>query len=432
MSIGANDYSTPDEEVIFYLDLSTDFTKEKRVRKAIKEFISEYNELHSSVSYGLIMFKKNKEIYSLLDENQEKLLESVSETWEQREKEYSYFENGLYYVLAYVFQKSRTEPKVYRIIVLSDNPSSQTNEYHTALYNLILKCKNFSTYIDIIRLGNQKFYEDDVKLKIIASETFGGVLYCRDDKELKTYLLSLTESRREYSMREITTGEIDKSNTLFYERLATDLISLTSEDTKICLICKEEICQICGKPNDTLHKCYSCNVAFHHCCAAHYSAKNNIGIPYIFRCPNCGALLKIEEKYVLPLFEKDTEEIEKKPRESFLLDEKILAQEKVSINQANIEEELIKKTEEQKEKRIKVGGYFGSEIVLGKDKSAKMIKKTRKSKEMSDTKTEDKKQKISITKLNPPVSNQSVKFCPLCGEAVKGSQFCPKCGSKID
>jgi len=421
------------EEVIFYLDLSTDFAKERRVRKAIKDFISEYNELKEAVSYGMVLFKKNKEIFSLFDADQDAITEKIKELWEERDKEESYFENGLYYILAYIFKKSRTKPQVYRVIVLSDRASSQTNEYHTALYNLVLKCKNFSAFIDIIRVGDKKFYEDDVKLKIIASETFGGVLYCRDDKELKTYLSSLTESRKEYSIRETSIGEIDTENIPFYERLATDLLSLTSEDTNICILCGEEICQVCKNTNDILHKCYNCNVAFHQCCVAHYSVKNNIGIPYIFRCPNCGALLKIEKQLVETLIKKEkSKEIQKQPKQSFLVDNKASEREGREKIQVSKEQEITQQVKAKKEQRIRVGGFFGNEIVIGNDSNSESPKKKDNGESVETINKEEEEEKISITSLNPPKSGNSLKFCPLCGEAVKTSHYCPKCGSKID
>lgn len=421
------------EEVIFYLDLSTDFAKERRVRKAIKDFISDYNELKEAVSYGMVLFKKNKEIFSLFDADQDAITEKIKELWEERDKEESYFENGLYYILAYIFKESRTKPQVYRVIVLSDKASSQTNEYHTALYNLVLKCKNFSAFIDIIRVGDKKFYEDDVKLKIIASETFGGVLYCRDDKELKTYLSSLTESRKEYSIRETSIGEIDTENIPFYERLATDLLSLTSEDSKICSLCGEEICQICKDTNDVLHKCYNCNVAFHQCCVAHYSVKNNIGIPYIFRCPNCGALLKIERQLIEPLIKKEKpKEIKNQPKQSFLLDKKDTERVGMEKRQVSKEQEISKSVKAKKEQRIRVGGFFGNEIVVGNGSSHETPKKKATAAPTKMLKKEDDEESISITSLNPPKSISSMRFCPLCGEAVKDSHFCPKCGSKID
>ena len=90
---------------------------------------------------------------------------------------------------------------MYRIIVLSDSPRSLSEEYNSALYDLILKAKHFSIYIDIIRVGDKKFYKDDVKLKVITSETFGGTLYCREEKQLKRYLSSLVGSRKDYSFR---------------------------------------------------------------------------------------------------------------------------------------------------------------------------------------------------------------------------------------
>lgn len=432
MSEPKSNYSITKEEVIFYLDLSTDFAWGRRVRKGIKEFMSEYNELKQLVTYGIVLFKKNKEIFSLFDAHQEKILDTIKELWDEREMGLSYFENGLYYILAYIFKKSRTEPHVYRVIVLSDKPSSQTNEYHSALYNLVLKCKNFSTYIDIIRLGDQKFYEDDVKLKIIASEAFGGVLYCQDDKNLNTYLTSLTESRKDHSIRQSSMEDIDTDSIPFYERLATDLISLTSEDQKLCLVCEDELCQICESPNDILRKCYNCNGAFHHCCAAKYSLNNNIGIPYIFRCPNCGALLKIEKEFVMPHIEKEKRKPKpEQTRNPFLLDKEQSLTTESRSREVEEEQRSEPQADEPKERKIKIGGFFGNEIVIRKDGSTKVSKQKVETGSSENLLEEEKEEQISITSLNPPRPEQTLKFCPVCGEAVKGSPFCPHCGSDL-
>ncbi len=423
------------EEVVFYIDLSTDFIKEKRVRKAIEDFIDEYNEMDKEASYGLALFKKNKDIFSIFDEGEETIIDTISEVWDEREEGANYFENGLYYILAYIFQKSRSEPKIYRIIVLSDRPSEQSEDYHTALYDLILKSKTFNTFIDIIRIGDKKFYPDDVKLRIIASETFGGVLYCRNSKELSTYLNSLTKSREEYSFELDEVEEIVCENLLFYERLATDLISLTDGESKVCSLCEGEQCQICEDPKDIPHKCYNCGICFHNCCIAKFSAENNIGVPYIFRCPDCGALLKIDNDLITPFLEKEEE---KQEEFSFLIDKEVVAQKEANTKEHVEEEEEV----EPKEKKIKVGGFFGNEIILDKKTSSDTEDSVGKEpegleiQEINDEREEEKEEeeesKISITTLNPPKSVPTIKFCPLCGESVKGSKFCPKCGSKLE
>jgi hypothetical protein len=233
--------------------------------------------------YGLVIFKTNKELFTIYNQEPEEILATIKEIWDEREKDINYFENGLYEILAYIFKKSRKIHKLYRIIVISDAPSSLSEEYNTALYDLVLKAKNFSTYIDILRVGNQKFYNDDVKLKVITSETFGGTLYCRNEKHLKRYLSSLVRSREEYSSKSSYKEEISPKDYAFFERLATDLISISSLDYKTCFFCDNEVCEICEDPNDELHKCFNCNSCFHSCCIAQYSINNNIGVPYIFR-----------------------------------------------------------------------------------------------------------------------------------------------------
>ena len=162
------------EEIIFYLDLSTNFLKKKHVTRAIKEFIEEKDKVKISEpsSYGLVLFQaEHNPINIYAKDNAESILNTIEESWDSRELETSYLENGLFEIFSYIFWKSRTTKKLYKVIIISDKASELPEDYYNAVYGLILKAKKFSTSINIIRVGKDSDYPDTVKLKIISSET---------------------------------------------------------------------------------------------------------------------------------------------------------------------------------------------------------------------------------------------------------------------
>ncbi len=394
------------EEIIFYLDLSTEFLKKKTLLKSIKSFSEGNNKANIDSTYGFVIFKKEKEVFSVYDKDTSFIIETIDDLWEEREIGSSYFENGLYETLAHVFKKSRTFPKRYRVIVFSDSPSTQSEDYHSALYNLVLKAKNFSTYIDIIRIGEEKFYDDDVKLKVITSETYGGTLYCSDNKQFSNYLNSLIRSKSEFNMIQTESSKISEDEHIFYDRLATDLITISPDDNKTCILCEQKICPICEALSDEVHKCYNCDGPYHSCCATEYSIVNNIGLPYIFRCPQCSAILKLDKDFVNMVLEEKSEDqmqaIEKEP----------------AIEPSIDLDETDRGMQERITKKVKVGGFFGKEISVDAVKSNNEV-------------GGQSEEKMTITALRPPKARKTIQLCSICGATVKNSHICPVCGSKI-
>ena len=76
--------------------------------------------------------------------------------------------------------------------------------------------------------------------------------------------------------------------------------------------------------------------------------------------------------------------------------------------------------------KVRVGGYFGQEIVVDdKLKSAKLkIKDLPKSPIFEEKK--------SITQLRPPKKRTTIKFCKICGCSVTNVICCPNCGANIE
>ena len=454
--------SVNSEEFIFYIDLITDFIKKKNIIKAIGNFIREKAKFNTLSSYGLLIFQKDDNPVTLYEETDfETISELINEKWETKETERSFFENGLFEILAYVFRKSRDARKDYRIIILSDTPSTLSADYHNALYDLLIKAKKFDTFIDIIRVGDEKFYNDDVKLKVVTSETHGGVLYCNDAKSFLNIIVSLIQSKSEFSVVQTdANSQILKEDKIFYEKLAVDLISLDSDEEEKCDICEKEVCPICSAYSDEVHKCFNCNVRYHACCAADYSISNNIGFNHVFRCIQCDTLLKLDEEYVDMIYEEEYEEqrenelispdiieesIEEDPLDENLIEEQVIEEQVVEedYNQVIIGEGILNPEKlksppslskppsiETPSKKVRVGGFFGQVVTVKPNSSNNnLVSSATGSVEKLSEGSTHVEEKLSITTLRPP-RRSTVKLCKMCGQTLIGTSTCTKCGFK--
>ncbi len=410
-----NDTTKFSEEIIFYLDLLSDFLEKNKLREIIKEFIEEKNTYNKDNTYGVLIFIENDNPKFLYNQNNsDELIQFFDSNFDSREKSESYFENGLFEVLSHIFEKSRSIERNFRIIVLTDTPSDRSEDYHNALYDLLIKAKSFHTSIDIIRVGSEKFYSDDVKLKIISSETHGGSFYCTNLVQFRDTMNSLIKNKQEFNVisKKETILEEDK---LFFEKLAVDLISLDGDDEEICLLCNQEVCPICEAYMDEIHKCYNCGAKFHGCCIGEYALTNNIGFNHLLRCPQCETLLKLDEKFIDILNKEKQEELGLTSSEIPVIEEvSPLPDDGTSVFTE------VKKT-------VKVGGYFGQKINV----KASAPFTTMDFKPKSDI-VQPQSQNIeivSITRLRPP--RKKLKICPMCGTSVRGGDRCSNCGSKV-
>ncbi|MFW9822654.1 MAG: hypothetical protein ACFFE4_06960 [Candidatus Thorarchaeota archaeon] len=426
------------EEFIFYLDLTTNFLKKKSITKAISSFIKEKDKFNALSSYGVLIFQKDENPVSEYDiKDSDSILKIIDEAWEKREINNSYLENGLYEILAYIFRNSRKARKNYRVIIVSDAPSKLSEDYYNALYDLLIKAKKFSAFIDIVRVGTEKFYEDDVKLKVISSETQGGMFYCTNEKLLQNILGSLIQNKSEFKiLKTEETDQILLEDKVFYERLAVDLISLSPDDEEICTICEQELCPICDAHSDEIHKCFNCDTKFHNCCAAKYSLARNIGFKHLFRCPQCETLLKLDEEFVEMVYEEDLEEglpvMDEIESPDIEIQEEAYPEEETT-SEESFDEEEAPSTEapeppppSEVTKKIKVGGFFGKEIEIKLKNGTSGTPETTIPQVESDS--------VSITNLNPPKKKRetSIRLCKICGATLQKTNSCPMCGARVD
>ena len=419
------------EDIYFYLDLSKEILKKKDILKAIKYYIDEKNKANIKGHYSILIFQdKGNPIFITDKKDSNVLTVAIEENWKFRPKKKSYFENGLFYIFSYIAETVRKKSKNNRVIIITDTPSDLDVEYQKALFNLVSKIKFFPTFIDIIRVSDKdtRFYSDEVKLNILASDTKGGIFYVKEKKEFFDVLKKLVKSKQQVST--YTNGNIDqiklsKEDYAFYDRLALKLKKIPKNTTGAkCYFCKEEICPICSQIDDIPLVCASCNTYFHYCCATNFAINNNIGIPHIFRCPNCDILIKIDQDLIV---ETSTVNPNLKSIDEYIKTEEVgqSVGEKSRVGELTskdiIEGEGWKSKEIEhieKPKTVRFGGFFGK-VYQVKKSGDKVVY-----------------EKLSPNPLSKKEAIQEIKFriCPVCGMHITSSEQknCSKCGAKLE
>jgi hypothetical protein len=240
------------EDIYFYLDLTKDILKKKEIIKAIKYYIDEKNKMNVYGHYSLLIFQEEGNPIFITDKKDAGIItNSIEENWKLRPKTQSYFENGLFYIFSFIAETVRKKSKFNRIIIITDTPSDLSEDYQEALFNLVSKIKNFPTFIDIIRIseGDKRFFSDDVKLNMLASDTKGGIFYIQDKKEFSPTIKKLVKTKQ------FTSTFIDQPDRIkismedysFYNQLAKSLIKSEIPETQsVCYLCKYDLCPVCS------------------------------------------------------------------------------------------------------------------------------------------------------------------------------------------
>jgi hypothetical protein len=451
------------EDVFFYLDLTKDFVKVKEVIKAVKYYIVEKNKINVKGHYGLLIFQeKGNPIFITGKKDSDIIENAIQENWKTRPKKQSFFENGLFYIFSYIAENIKKKSKYNRIIIITDTPSDLSDDYTEALFNLVSKIKVFPTFIDIIRVSEkeERFFKDDVKLNILASDTKGGIFYIYNRGDFMPTIKKLVKSKQIVSTIENQPDriKIKKDDYDFYSHLAKSLKPAPLSEVGVkCHFCQEEICPCCANVNDRLLICEECGTKFHKCCVTNYTIQNNIGIPHIFRCPKCDILLKINQDDIVSPYDEKMESaeeyIESEETQPNQLEEESITE----IDYLEIKEPLEEKREmpdiikmeasDVEQKSIRIGGFFGSYYKVQKE-GEKLVyqKSTKPNNSMNDSPKVVKNSKIiTEPKLKNPSEKQdrnstnkempSFFVCPGCGIHINGKDkdrhSCPNCGFKL-
>jgi rubrerythrin len=458
------------EDVFFYLDLTKDFIKVKEVIKVVKYYIAEKNKINIKGHYGLLIFQEKGDPIFITDKKDSDIIENaIEENWKTRPKKQSFFENGLFYIFSYIAETIKKKSKCNRIIIITDTPSDLSEDYTEALFSLVSKIKAFPTFIDIIRVSEKKerFFKDDVKLNILASDTKGGIFYISDKKDFIPTIKKLVKNKQIVSIFENQHDriKIKKDDYYFYSHLAKSLKPAPLKDVGLkCHFCQEEICPCCADVNDKLLVCEECGSTFHKCCVTNYTLQHNIGIPHIFRCPKCQILLKINQDDIVSPYDEKMESaevyIETEEIQPDQLEESITASDYLEIEEPLKEKRELPDTSrieesEAEKKAIRIGGFFGSYFEVKKEGDKLVYQKTtRPNNSKKDSQkvtnkskiiTEPKLKKVEISQYWKPLEKQdrsstdkgrpSFFVCPGCGTHIKGKDkdrpLCPYCGFKL-
>ena len=459
------------EDVFFYLDLTKDFLKVKEVIKAVKYYISEKNKINIKGHYGLLIFQEIGNPIFITGKKDSDIIENaIQENWKTRPKKHSFFENGLFYIFSYIAETIKKKSKYNRIIIITDTPSDLSEDYTEALFNLVSKIKNFPTFIDIIRVSEkeERFFKDDVKLNILASDTKGGIFYIHTRNDFMPTIKKLVKSKQIVSTFEDQHDriKIEKDDYHFYSQLAKSLKPAPLSDVGLkCHFCQEEICPCCANINDKLLICEDCGTKFHKCCVTNYTIQHNIGIPHIFRCPKCDILLKINQDDIVSPYDEKMESAEdyieiKEIQPDQLEEESIMASgylknEEPLEEKKEMSDSIIIEASEAEQKTIRVGGFFGNYYKVKKEGDKLVYLKTIKpNNSMKDSQkvtknlktiTEPKLKKVEIPQYWKPLEKQNRNstdkekpnffVCPGCGTQISGKDkyrhSCPYCGFKL-
>jgi len=427
------------EDIYFYLDLTKEMLRKKELIKTIKYYIEEKNKANIKGHYSLLMFQEKGNPVFITDKKEANIItNAIEENWKFRPKKISYFENGLFYIFSYIAETVRKKSKYNRIIIITDTPSDLGSEYQEALFNLVSKIKYFPTFIDIIRISEKgtRFFSDDVKLNVLASDTKGGIFYVQDRKEFSDVIKKLVKTKQLVSIFADRPDhiKISKEDFAFYDKLARKLKEPVNATGLKCHFCHEEICPICGELSDIPLFCDSCNTSFHQCCVTNYTFHHHIGIPHIFRCPNpdCDVLLQINQDLIVQASINDYIGIDglEKTLESQDIKESSIVEKK------EVDEDIPLKDQipEEKPKTVRIGGFFGKVYTVKKLGDKIVYEKTTKSSLNPPSKTEPTESKESINShLNNNKKELHFRFCPECGTQITSNeQFkCPNCGTKL-
>jgi len=444
--------------------------KKKDIIKSIKSYIEEKNKVNIKGHYAILIFQEEGNPIFITDKkNADIITKAIEENWKTRPKEQSFFENGLFYIFSYIAETVRKKSKFNRVLIITDTPSDLNEEYQDAVFNLVDKIKHFPTFIDIIRVAEKgkRFYKDDVKLNILASETKGGNFLIHDKKEFNAIITKLVKSKQL-----VTTFvdrpdqiKISQDDYMFYSRLAKQLKPPEMMEASNCYFCGEQICPVCADINDIPLLCEDCGASFHSCCAINYTITHNIGIPHIFRCPRseCDVLLQIDENEIvevsgeegvtsvkeyigMEIYDDDSPQIlsvedfksmETSEIESYT-ETKTLPQ-APSLPKSDVralEEppvERMSKIPGGFEKTVKIGGFFGKMYKVRKDGDKIIYERTAKSykAEVTTELPSGKKEAWSPTSTKLKKTS-SINICPICGTSLKqGIKKCKNCGSAL-
>nr|MDO8112168.1 hypothetical protein [Candidatus Sigynarchaeota archaeon] len=285
----------PAEDTIFYFDLaSRGIVSKKAIVKNVLNFIKAKQKETTGSNYGVVAFQHgedNPAFHEALAKDEDELNPFLKDNLKFSTKAHP-IEQGLMLASTYLIEAYRTTRNhVLRMIVISDGPTEESNlDLLNALMDLLDTIKYFPVFIDIIRVGDQRVYPDDVKLKLITDATQGVLCYANSDDAFKDIMEQLATQKK--VSRLSGTSIEDKRG--YFEGLCWNLIDPGIPDAT-CTICKK------GKDagNGIFLQCENCGSPYHIICAGEIGHTEYEALPGIFRCKHCNCLLLSRSRKVV-------------------------------------------------------------------------------------------------------------------------------------
>ncbi len=283
----------PAEDVIFYFDLGTrGVVYKKSIVKQVQRFIKTKEKEHPESNWGIVAFtheEDNPRFHEGLAKDEEELEPFLKDNLKFVTKAHP-LEQGLMLASTYLVDAYRTTRNhALRMIVISDGPTEGSNaDLVNALMDLLDTIKHFPVYIDIIRVGDERVYPDDVKLRMIAEMANGKVYYAVKDESFKDIMEILVSGTPEAPLR----GTIPIEKRTFFEGLCWSLLE-TGIPGSSCIACSH------GEDFGTVLQCENCGAPYHGSCATSIAQQEYEAFPGIFRCKKCDCLLNTASKKII-------------------------------------------------------------------------------------------------------------------------------------
>jgi hypothetical protein len=283
----------PAEDVIFYFDLGTrGVVYKKSIVKQVQRFVKTREKEHPGSNWGIVAFQHeedNPRFHEGLAKDEDELEPFLKDNLKFVAKAHP-LEQGLMLASTYLVDAYRTTRNhTLRMIVISDGPTEGSNvDLLNALMDLLDTIKYFPVYIDIIRIGDERVYPDDVKLRMIAEKANGKVYYAVTDESFKDIMEILLAASSTLLKR----GLLPIEKRTYFEGLCWSLLETGIPGTS---------CKACGQGEQygTVLQCENCGTPYHGSCATSIAQQEYEAFPGIFRCKKCDCLINTASKKII-------------------------------------------------------------------------------------------------------------------------------------
>ncbi|HME53572.1 MAG TPA: PHD finger domain-containing protein [Candidatus Lokiarchaeia archaeon] len=276
------------ENTIFYFDLATkNVVSKKTIVKQVNKYIKLREKESPESNWGTVIFQygeDNPAFHERLAEDEEGLEPFLQNNLEFTDKSHP-IEQGLMLASTYLIESYRDATShVLRVIVISDGPSEGSNiDLLNALMDLLDNIKYF-VFIDIIRVGDERVYPDDIKLKLITDLTRGAVYYADSDDSFKNIMDNLVN--QEQTLNNDMQFIIPEEKRPFFENICWKLVDKGFTDVA-CVACTKEHDENDGQ----ILQCEKCGALYHVTCAKEFEQREPGPLTGMFRCKSCHCLL---------------------------------------------------------------------------------------------------------------------------------------------